>query len=888
MTWWAKVVSVGAGLALVMAAALPAAASTEEDEPTAPRPLSERLALLAGEIGDDPDDLAAEIGLPASGAGSLQADEDGRISVTVQYRTRPDAEALADLERLAHIRATFSFSSAVSASAFASDLAAVAALPQVVAVAVDLRAATGAHRSDAATSMPADTGVPNAVGDGCRAVPVEADGPLRSAEARERFGVDGTGVTIGIISDSFASLSSPTDPEEDVDLGVLPGPGNPCGYDTPVEVLEDGDGGDEGRAMAQLVHGIAPGARLMFSAAGESELTMIQSILNLAEAGADIIVDDISFYSELYYQPGFISWAIDQVEQQGVTYFTSIGNSTGLGEDGTPSAGRPISGWQTDAYRPMDCPAWVEIGEGEARDCLDFDPGPGQDATDTIRLSADNPLSIVLGWGEVAFGTESDFTLQFYSDGDDPELLAESARSSAVTPNGALFTPMERPAGEHQFVLVRTAGADGDPPPVWFGAIGGGGGMLEREYDRSAGGDVVGPTAYGHQADGYANAVGAAYWDDVDQTEEFSSLGPGTQLFGLIDAMEPIPSPALPDPITHHSPVLTSVDGTRTSFFGSESEGPSGPEYRFYGTSAAAPNAAAVVALAAEYDPDAASDDLLAAARGTAATMDNPLAELGFADADVFGAGLIDATAMLGVLDVPSVGGLTTTAGTDAVDVAWAALPAAASYEVRISGRGIDESVIVGADEQAHRFEGLVPETDYTVAVAARNADGRAGPATTAAVTTLRPAEPAGPGPAPAEDQLTDAARGGLVATPDPVRAGERLTLSGLPASQWMAVWFRSDATFAGWVWTGASGTAGVDVPSSLPAGEHAVAAMRTDGTVAAWAPVTVTSGSVDPSPSGRLASSGSEPVPAGALAGAALLLGSLLLIHRRRARRGA
>ena len=57
----------------------------------------------------------------------------------------------------------------------------------------------------------------------------EGDVQLRAAEAREAFGVDGSGVTVGILSDSFdRDPVAPTDAAEDVASGDLPGPGNPC------------------------------------------------------------------------------------------------------------------------------------------------------------------------------------------------------------------------------------------------------------------------------------------------------------------------------------------------------------------------------------------------------------------------------------------------------------------------------------------------------------------------------------------------------------------------------------------------------------------------------------------------------------------------------------
>ena len=77
------------------------------------------------------------------------------------------------------------------------------------------------------------------------------DTVLRAAEARENFGVDGRGVRVGIISDSLVNLQA------SVDSGDLP---------SDVIVLEAGEdsGTDEGRAMAEIIHDIAPGAKLLF------------------------------------------------------------------------------------------------------------------------------------------------------------------------------------------------------------------------------------------------------------------------------------------------------------------------------------------------------------------------------------------------------------------------------------------------------------------------------------------------------------------------------------------------------------------------------------------------------------------------------------------------
>ncbi len=91
----------------------------------------------------------------------------------------------------------------------------------------------------------------------------QADIAMLADVARGTYGVDGTGIRVGIISDSFNALSGYA---YDVSLGVLP---------ADVTVVHEGvayfAGGtfalkDEGRAMAQLVHSVAPGADIFFSA----------------------------------------------------------------------------------------------------------------------------------------------------------------------------------------------------------------------------------------------------------------------------------------------------------------------------------------------------------------------------------------------------------------------------------------------------------------------------------------------------------------------------------------------------------------------------------------------------------------------------------------------
>ena len=148
-----------------------------------------------------------------------------------------------------------------------------------------------------------------------------------AALARTNFGVNGTGIKIGILSDSYDTRSTGVNASDDVISGDLPGPGNPNGFTTPVTVLSDhAAGSDEGRAMLEIVHDLAPGAQLYFATAFNSEADFAQQILNLRAAGCDIICDDVFYYDEPVFQDGIVAQAVNTVTASGAIYFSSAGN----------------------------------------------------------------------------------------------------------------------------------------------------------------------------------------------------------------------------------------------------------------------------------------------------------------------------------------------------------------------------------------------------------------------------------------------------------------------------------------------------------------------------------------------------------------------------------
>src|SRR5206468_6429868 len=107
--------------------------------------------------------------------------------------------------------------------------------------------------------------------------------------ARGAFHVDGSGVKIGVLSNGVTNLAVS---QAAGDLG-------------PVTVLPGQAGsGDEGTAMLEIVHDLAPGAQLYFATAFTSIASFAQNIRDLRTAGCDIIVDDVFYFTETPFQDG--------------------------------------------------------------------------------------------------------------------------------------------------------------------------------------------------------------------------------------------------------------------------------------------------------------------------------------------------------------------------------------------------------------------------------------------------------------------------------------------------------------------------------------------------------------------------------------------------------
>ena len=442
----------------------------------------------------------------------------------------------------------------------------------------------------------------------------QADTAEHAAGARASFGVDGTGLKVGVLSDSFdTNATAATHMADDIANGDLP---------TNTTVLEDlPDGSDEGRAMAQLVHDIAPGASIEFATAFAGEADFANNILKLAADGAKVIVDDVIYFDELAYQDGPVAQAVSQVVSQGVNYFSSAGNDSNLplvtGYEGAWKAGGKY------------------FGGGETTTLMQF--APGQDylkvhltGGEIFDLQWSNPGAAAGGKGATAdldlFLTNADgsvvYTLSNASNigGDPVEVIAayDDATGDPLAP------------GTYYLRVGRFEGPA--PAEIKLMALGNG---ADVSFDSPASNTNTG-TFFGHAATVGASAVGAAFYGETPEygtspalPEYYTSSGPDNILFDVNGNKLATPQ--------QRTVSMTAVDGVDNTFLGFPIHFDQNTFPNFFGTSAAAPDAAAVAALMLQANAGLTTADVRSLLMDSASDMD----AAGFDN--LTGAGLIDA-----------------------------------------------------------------------------------------------------------------------------------------------------------------------------------------------------------------------------------------------------
>ncbi|MCB0666664.1 MAG: S8 family serine peptidase [Saprospiraceae bacterium] len=414
------------------------------------------------------------------------------------------------------------------------------------------------------------------------AVTSEGDVTHQANLVRSDYNIDGSGVKIGVISDSYDQLSPGSGAVNDILNGDLPGPGNPNGYTQPVQVLSDHQGGtDEGRAMLQIIHDLVPAAELYFATAFGGEAVFAQAILDLRNSGCDVIVDDVSYLGEPVFQDGLIAQSVNTVVAGGALYFSSAGNSGNL-NDGTSGV------WEGD---------FVNGGISSEGEIHSF----GAQNYNTIAADQAN-ATIVLKWSDPYGSSANDYDM-FITDASGNNVIAVSNNVQDGDDFPIEFISGNRTAGERIYIIKK---------------IGAPNRALHLNTNRGRLGIGTAGQVFGHNAGLNTISVAATPASNVvpagttsgpfpapfnasNKVELFSSDGP-RRIFYNPDGMEITPGNLLfatNGGTNLQKPDITAADGVVTSFFGAPLLG----NFYFFGTSAAAPHAAAIAGLIKSISP---------------------------------------------------------------------------------------------------------------------------------------------------------------------------------------------------------------------------------------------------------------------------------------------
>ena len=503
--------------------------------------------------------------------------------------------------------------------------------------------------------------------------------------AINRYGVTGVGQKVGLLSDSFAATSGVRDGDTtpaEGQAGILRNARNQDSGDLPeeVEILLDipgvsalGQASDEGAGMAELVHDLAPGAAIAFHTAAVSETSFADGITLLRNAGSTIVCDDVIYFAEPMYQDGPVARAARQCVAAGVPYFSAAGNDKNLGlkfnyQDYNPAVDTEGSTMlTTDDYH-----RWSNGTPFLAVTFLPFNTvtlilqwnqpynsvSPGNGAQIDLDLVAYRGPSIASGGVGIVNDVQGTTGSPF---GNPLEILQYTNFTN--TPQ-TFYIAINHVRGM-QDGIPQSPGTPLECRLVAFGAAP----LIEGITSDTS--QYGGPTIFGHAVADGVMAVGAVPWYDTPRFDTNLGAGPGidpqdfTSRGGNLTIQ--FNDSGAYAPRTRFVPDIAATQGDNTTFFGSpldllgyQGEPDNFPN--FFGTSAAAPNAAAIAALMLDMKPDLTPAGIRSIMQNTAIDVVGRRGAVGVDD--VTGAGLIDAQRILediagdtGVTPVPTPAG---------------------------------------------------------------------------------------------------------------------------------------------------------------------------------------------------------------------------------------
>lgn len=412
------------------------------------------------------------------------------------------------------------------------------------------------------------------------------------ADQLRQLGLDGSGVKVGVISDGANNWTDASITGDLPSSITTYGTCTPQPYDGP-NCIPDSDC-NEGTAMAEIVHDIAPGAQIAVGAVNTS-LDFIDRVSNLVnDFGADVIVDDLGFYAEPYFADGDIAKAVAAVANK-VVYITSAGNS-GLGH------------YEAN-YIQQSTSSFGDHDFGVAA-------GGASDSNMNVLIQPGKFLLAILQWNDPFGGSSDDYDLGIFDSDAEDKLLCDNDFCASTALQTGTQDPFEAicyyndtgQVVEGRLVIEKYAGLNKRLEMFLLG----GSGVTVEEYNTPDG------SIFGHAGLPDVVAVAASRASIPDGYELFSSRGPARIDFPTLTVRQ--------------KPDVTGIDGVAVT-------GAGGFPSLFYGTSAAAPHVAGVAALLRQAYPAQPPSSIRTGLR-------NGATDLGAAGLDnIFGAGRVNALA---------------------------------------------------------------------------------------------------------------------------------------------------------------------------------------------------------------------------------------------------
>jgi hypothetical protein len=416
-------------------------------------------------------------------------------------------------------------------------------------------------------------------------------------------GVNGTGVKVGVLSDS----ASATRVQALIASGDLPA-------NTVVLPGQAGSGEDEGTAMMEIVHDMAPGAQLFFATAFNSESSFAANIRALRFTyHCDIIVDDVSYFDEAAFQDSTVADAVNDIVADGGMYFSAAANSGNLtsGTSGT---------WEGDFSSAGNNPLVTNF-EGAPVPVNNFSLTSTPQGYDSLSGTASPSGYVFLQWSDPLAASSNDYDL-FILDSTGSTIKAYSTDTQNGTQD-----PIE---GIGPGSGCTTATPSGYCPAVGDRIVvalyNGQTRALHIDTERSTLTIGTSGATFGHNAGKNTFSMAAVYWNAAkhgavpftggasNPDETFSSDGP-RKIFYNPDGTAITPGLytfASGGGTTLIKPDAAAADGVFTATPGF---------LPFFGTSAAAPHAAGIAALVKSANPSLTNQQIYAILHNT--TLDN-------------------------------------------------------------------------------------------------------------------------------------------------------------------------------------------------------------------------------------------------------------------------